>query len=336
MKIAIITLTPQGKGLAWKLVQILENDQTVIQVDHYHKEVKETLRKIFHEYDCILGIMATGIMVRSICNLIRDKTTDPSILIMDEKATHVISLLSGHLGGGNEFTMKIARVMGAEPVITTATDVNGKMGIDTLARKYFMELDEPEKIVLINKALVEGEAVELGVPPQLEYLFDDEFVEKTYQKVPSTDNLVASDGTEVVLYPKKLVVGIGARRGISQDAVLNAVNQACSELEIPVGRIDVMATAEPKKNETGILEVVEKLQLKLEVVSLDELKKFNHPEIQESPFVMKTFGVPGICEPTALYVAGASSRLVYRKKSFDKVTVAVAVSCLGRSGTNFF
>lgn len=332
MKIAIITLTPQGKGLAGKLVQILENDQTVIQVDHYHKEVKETLIKIFHQYDCILGIMATGIMVRSICHLIMDKTTDPSILIMDEKATHVISLLSGHMGGGNEFTMKIAGAMGGEPVITTATDVNGKIGIDTLARKYFMELDEPEKIVLINKALVEGEAVELGVPPQFEYLFDDEFVEKTYQKVPSTDNLVASsNGTEVVLYPKKLVVGIGARRGISHDAVLNAVDQACSELEIPVERIDVMATAEPKKKETGILEAVEKLQLELEVVSLDKLKKFNHPEIQESPFVMKTFGVPGICEPTALYVAGESSRLVYRKKSFDKVTVAVAVSGLGRS-----
>lgn len=327
MKLAIITITPQGERLARKIAQKLDNDPTVLQMDLYQKQVKETLRKIFHEYDCILGIMAAGIMVRSICNLIKGKTTDPSILVMDEKATHVISLLSGHLGGGNEFALKIAGTMGAEPVITTATDVNGKMGIDTLAFKYFMEVDEPKKIIHINKAIVNNETVELAVPTAFGYLFDDELVKKTYKKVQSTDKLEANvDDNKVVLTPRKVVVGVGARRGISQDAVFNAVSNVCRELKIPVERIDTLATAEPKKNEVGILEAARKLQKELKVISLEDLKKFKHPEITESPFVMKTFGVPGICEPTALIGAGKWSRLIYRKKSFDKVTVSVAVS----------
>ena len=82
------------------------------------------------------------------------------------KKQNVISILSGHLGGGNDFTMKIANHTGARPVITTATDVNCKLGIDALAHKYFI-LDNPSKIMKINKALVSGEKIELRVMPRL-------------------------------------------------------------------------------------------------------------------------------------------------------------------------
>ncbi len=318
--------------MAQELSLKLEDDPTIIQVDLYHKQIQQTLKKIFHEYDCILGIMASGIMVRSICHLIKDKTKDPSILIMDEKSTHVVSLLSGHLGGGNEFTMKIAESVGGEPVITTATDVNGKIGIDALARKYFMEVDEPSTILHINKALVDDEKVELRVPPRFNYLFDDELVKKTYEmvsyeNVPSLDKVEACfKDTKVILTPKKVVVGVGSRKGVSKDQILFAVGETCRDLAIPVERIDFIATAEPKKDEPGILEAAEELGVELVVVSLDELKNFNHPEISESPFVRKTFGVPGVCEPAALFAAGKQASLVYRKNSFNKVTVAVAIS----------
>lgn len=327
MKLAIITLTPQGEKLAKQLSQKLENDPTVLQVDLYHKQVQQTLNKIFQEYDCILGIMASGIMIRSICHLLEDKTKDPSILVMDEKAAHVVSILSGHLGGGNSFTIKIAELIGAEPVITTATDVNCKMGIDTLARKYFMELDKPSSIVYINKALVNHKKVKLAVPAQFEYLFDDELVKKTYAKISSSDKLEACfNETKIILTPRRIVFGVGARKGVSTESVLSAVDRACQDLGIPPERIDFLSTAEPKKNESGILEAAEKLGVELEVVSLNKLKKFDHPDVSESPFVRKTFGVPGICEPVALYVAGEQASLIYRKTSFNKVTVAVAVS----------
>lgn len=327
MKLAIITLTVQGEKLARELSHKLENDPTVLKVDLYHKQVKTTLKEIFHKYDCILGIMASGIMIRSVCPIIKDKTSDPAILIMDEKAGHVISILSGHLGGGNGFTEKIAGLTGAEPVITTTTDVNGKMGIDALARKYFMEVDNLSNILQINKALVNGENVELRVPQRFEYLFDDELVKSSYDPGLSSDKIEATfKDTKITLTPLKIVVGIGARKGVSREAVLAAARQACSDLDIPPGRIDLIATAEPKKDEASILEAAEELGVELEVVSLDQLKDIEHWEISESTFVMKTFGVPGICEPAALFAAGDKASLIYRKTSFNKVTVAVAVS----------
>lgn len=330
MKIAIITLTVQGEKLARQLSKKLENDHTVLQVDLYHKQVKATLKEIFPNYDCILGIMASGIMIRSICPLINDKTVDPAILVMDEKAGHVISILSGHLGGGNGFALKIADLTSAVPVITTATDANDKLGIDALARKYFLKVDDPSCILQINKALVNAEMVKLKVPPRFEYFFNDEQVKNSYEQAreqpSSSDKIEASFQDEnITLTPKKIVVGVGARKGVSREEVLSAISKACQDLGIPLKRIDLIATAEPKKDEAGISEAVEELDLDLEVVPLDKLKGFKHPEISVSPFVQKTFGVPGICEPVALFAAGEHSSLIYRKTSFNKVTVAVAV-----------
>lgn len=331
MKIAIITLTSQGKNLARLLNKKLKNDPTVLQTDLYHKQVKATLKEIFHEYDCILGIMASGIMIRSICPLIKDKTVDPAILLMDEKAEHVISILSGHLGGGNDFTMKIANHTGARPVITTATDVNCKLGIDALAHKYFMELDNPSKIMKINKALVSGEKIELRVMSRLKYLFKDELVNNSYkqiigQSLPSNKIEASFDDTKITLTPKKLVVGLGARKGVPCDMVLDAVSKACQDLGIPLERIDLIATGEPKNDEIGIIEAADGIGLNLRVVTLEELKSFKHPQISKSQFVQKTFGVPGICEPAALLAAGENARLIYRKTKFNKVTIAIAVS----------
>lgn len=335
MKLAIITVTFQGRELARRLSHLLEQDHTILVIDIFHKNVKKTLIEIFHQYDCILGIMASGIMIRSICPLMKNKLTDPAVLIMDEGGKHIISFLSGHFGGGNHFALKIAEVIGADPVITTATDVQGKMGIDTLARKYFFTLKDPFNVVVINQALVNGEMVQLAVSPQFEYLFKDDMVKKSYVKVKSSISPICYDNFSpkacydnkcVFLTSNKLVMGIGARRNVSKNLVMAAVKETLHDLEIPSERIDVIATAEPKKEEKGILDVTEELGKPLEVVSLELLKNFKHPDYSESAWVRETFGVPGVCEPAALLVAGESSRLIYRKRAFKKVTIAVAIS----------
>ena len=123
--------------------------------------LNQTLKNIFHSYDYIIGIMASGIMIRSICSLIKNKKDDPAVLIIDEKGKHVISLISGHLGGGNDFSMKIANIIEAEPVITTSTDINNKFGIDCLARKYYLEIDDISKIKIINSALLNNEKLNI-------------------------------------------------------------------------------------------------------------------------------------------------------------------------------
>ena len=326
MRIAIISVTSAGQKIASDLGLTLEMDPSVFQVDLFHKNVKSTLNSIYSKYDCILGIMATGIMVRSVCHLIQNKFDDPAILVMDEKSKHIISLLSGHYGGANSLSLKLADITGSDPVITTATDVNNKMGIDTLAHKYYMDIENPSIIININKALVEGFKVKLAVPPNYEYLFQDELLKNSYDMYSSDKIQVVFHEHESYLTPKKIVLGVGSRKGVSTDAVLSAINKVCHNLGIPPERIDIMVTADIKRNETGILKAGDDLSLPLKFVSLDDLKKFKHPQISESSFVRRMFGVPGICEPVSLMLAGENSKLLYRKKAFDKVTVAMAVS----------
>ena len=113
MKIAIISVTNKGKLLSKKLKNILDKDSTVILTDIYYKNVKKSMPILFDKYDAIIGIMASGILIRSIAPLINSKITDPAILNIDENGKYVISVLSGHMGGANKLTVKIANLINA-------------------------------------------------------------------------------------------------------------------------------------------------------------------------------------------------------------------------------
>lgn len=331
MKIAIITITPNSQDIASKILENLADDPTVTGIDIFHKNVKKTLQSVFSKYDCIIGIMASGIMVRNICGLLESKLEDPAVLVMDDAGKHVISLLSGHFGGANEITKKIAEITGANPVITTATDVHGKLGIDSLAKKYYLDIKNPEGIKSINSALVRDEFPELFVPLIFSFILDDPQVKSSYNLVESGENnlKVLFEDTEIILKPKKFVVGVGARRDISKQNVEGAITSAMSTLKLPVARIDVISTGEMKRNEEGIIEMVSEFNIPLEIVPLDKFKKFNYDGYSKSSFVKKKFGIYGVCEPAALITAGGNSRLVLKKTSFNGVTVAIAVASKG-------
>lgn len=328
MKIAIITITEDSQKLAESLKDKLNNDPTVITVKLFHKNIKNALKDIFQEYDCILGIMAAGIMIRNICPLIKNKIEDPAVLVMDDQGKHLISLLSGHFGGANDISLKIAEFFGADPVITTATDVHGKMGIDSLARKYYLNIDNHKNIRNINSALIHDENVELYVPPRYEFIFKDNMVKDSYNKQGSlNNNLRAVYGEKsIILTPKKIVFGIGARKGASKRKVIDAINEVVKILKLIPERIDALATGEMKKDEMGIIQTAEDLNIPLEIVSVDQIKSLDHPDCSSSSFVEKEFGIPGVSEPAALIAAGENSRLIFKKTAYDGITIAVAVS----------
>jgi cobalt-precorrin 5A hydrolase len=328
MKIAIITITKDAQKLALNLADELKLDPTVISIKIFNKNVKKALNDVFNEYDCILGIMAAGIMVRNICTLIKNKMEDPAVLVMDDQGNHVISLLSGHFGGANDIALKIAKISAAEPVITTSTDVHGKMGIDSLARKYYLDIDDYKKIKVINSALIINKKVDLFVPSRYEFIFRDPMVNKSYNKFESLNNDLKAiyEEDSIILKPKKIVFGIGARKGISKDKVLNAVYETIKLLKLYPERIDSFATGEMKKDELGIVEIASFLEVPLEIVTVDQIKSFRGHDLSFSEFVEEKFGIPGVCEPAALIVAGENSRLIFKKTSYNGVAVAVAVS----------
>jgi cobalt-precorrin 5A hydrolase len=328
MRLAIISITKKGVLLSDRLHHELSADPTVIQVDLYVGDVKDTFMKIYNDYDCIIAIMASGIVVRTICNLIKNKETDPAILVIDENGKNVISLLSGHLGGANDYTLKVSQALNANPVITTSTDVSNKMGVDTLARKYWLSLNNLNIVKALNRAITDGQILDLYLPTRYDFVEDDEIARDTYKFHYWDDNHIRVDFEEIslILNPLTLVAGVGSRRGVSQKQVLNCFEDAVTVLNIPMDRLDVIATGEMKKDEDGIMEAAWTLGIPVEVVSVDALEIYTHPDLKPSLLVEKKFGVVGVAEPSALITAGDSSRLILSKTSKNGVSVAIAIS----------
>lgn len=336
MKIAILSVSKKGYDLSLKIKKLLGDDSTIIRCDIYHKDVKNNFNLIFNEYDSIIAIMASGILIRSISDLIVSKTTDPAVLNIDDNGNFVISMLSGHLGGANRLTIKIAELIDATPVITTSTDVNKKLGIDVLARDLYLSIDDTHEILHFNKSILEGKEVAFTVNSNgnYDYLFNY-LNENTLEmdvsiyfssRINDGEIEVVCDNHKIMLIPRRVVFGIGCRRGKSKDEINEAVNNVLTDLNMDKSRITMFSSAEIKKDEKGILDLSEEFNIPVNFVELDKLALFKSDDIQESEFVRSKFGIAGVCEPSALITAGYDSELIYKKTAFDGVTVSVALS----------
>lgn len=336
MKIAIISVSKKGLKLALDLKEKLDNDSTIIKADLFHKNVKKYLKIAFYEYDAIIAIMASGILIRSIAPYIDSKITDPAVLNIDDNGKFVISTLSGHLGGANKLSEKIASLIDATPVITTSTDVNKKLGIDVIAKDLYLSIDDTNEILHFNKAILNDEEVSFTVNPEsnFDYLFDylnnitlEINVSIMFSSKVNTDEIyVQHDGHEMVMKEKKVVVGIGCRRGKTCEEIYKGYEKSLNDLNIHKSRVNAIASAEIKKDEKGILDLANNLNLEVNFVDLDRLKLFESKDIQKSEFVKSKFGIYGVCEPSALITAGFDSKLIYKKTSYDGVTISIAIS----------
>ena len=333
---AIISVSDKGKTLALKLKDKLDDDSTIIRCDLYHKNVKNYFPVLFYEYDAIIAIMASGILIRSIAPLVESKVTDPAVLNIDDNGNFVISTLSGHLGGANELAHKISGLIDATPVITTSTDVNKKLGIDVLAKDLYLTIDNTKEILYFNKAILEGHELSFTINPNknFDYLF--EYLNNNtleinlsiyYSSKISVDEVhVEVDEHKIILKEKKIVVGIGCRRGKECEKIYDGLKKSLDDLNILPSRVNMLTSAEIKKDEKGILELSDKLEIPVEFVKIDKLKLFESRDVTKSDFVYSKFGIYGVCEPSALIMAGFDSKLIYKKTSYDGITISIAVS----------
>lgn len=167
MNTAYFYLTDEGGKLAHKLAAAHPGDI-------YNKEnFKENLRAGFDRYDSLVCIMATGIVVRILAPLIVHKTSDPAVVVLDQKGKYAISLLSGHLGGANDLAREMAAISGGEAVITTATDVAGELSFDTFAKKYDMAIENIGQLKHISGALLSGKKVNVFTDKNVAELYSE-------------------------------------------------------------------------------------------------------------------------------------------------------------------
>ncbi|MFF7895601.1 precorrin-3B C(17)-methyltransferase [Streptomyces sp. NPDC007907] len=270
----------------------------------YEGPVGDAVRTAFAQCEQLVCFLATGAVVRLVAPLLSGKTEDPGVVCVDEGGRFAVSLLGGHAGGANELALEVGDLLGAEPVVTTATDAVDLPGLDTLG------LPVEGDVAAVSRALLDGEAVALRaevawpLPPL-------PVAEAGSYTIRLTDRLVEAAEREVVLRPPTLVVGVGASRGAPTEEVLGLVEDALREAGLAVASVAELATVDAKAEETGIVEAARRLGVPLVTYSAQELAGVDVPNPSDAP--LAAVGTPSVAEAAAL--VGGGALLVPKRKS---------------------
>lgn len=335
-KTAIYALTAKGVEIAHELVILLRADCYVL--DRYATEddisfesLKDVVAGKFSEYEAHVFIAASGIAVRMIAPFLKSKDVDPAVVVVDQEGQFAVSLVSGHLGGANELARLIGDKIGAAPVITTATDCAGVPSMDLIARDQGLIIGDIGLIKHINAAILDCGQVPVYDPDgylDLSDLADYFYVVDDVDVLSRSRCGVAVDWHRrelpervLALYPQCLSLGVGCRRGVPANEILELVFRVISESGIAPESIFCMGSIDAKSDEGGMIEAAEVLGLDLKFFSaaeLDEIEVAN-----PSGMVMKHMGVGGVCEAAAMKLANATQILIPKTKS-ARVTAAIA------------
>lgn len=283
-------------------------------------ELKAWCGDIWERADGIVFIGAAGIAVRAIAPYVKSKLTDPAVIVCDERGNFVISLLSGHIGGGNELARRIAGLTGGTPVITTATDVNNKFAVDMFAKNNGLYISSMEKAKEISAAVLQGRTV--GFITSLPHGELPECLVKDEREINIEIGHKAVCKNSLLLVPRNVYLGIGCKRGAESGAIENAVNSFLKRNELHPRAIAGIGTIDIKKDEKGLKEYASDKGFELGCYSADELNSLSG-SFSGSKFVEKTTGVDCVCERAAL-LASVGGRLIAAKYAENGVTVAAA------------
>lgn len=342
-KIAILSITQNGKSLGLNIKNniknadlyfikrdIVENETNVI---HINKRLKDFVPEIFNQYDYIIFIMATGIVIRTIAPLVVSKFSDPAILVTDEKGKNIISLLSGHMGGANEMTLYISDLINSNPVITTATDINEKSSLDMIAKKLNAHIDNfRDNVLKINSMIVNNEKVGLFVDGN--YLVDTRgFVLDEKNTLKDIDNIVVisnkvsidtnldfSNKNIIKVVPKDIVIGIGCRRDTDSEYMKDSLVDFLEQQNIDINAIKEIGSIDVKKDEKAILNISKYLRVPFKIFTKDEISQVDYL-YDKSEWVKKSVGVYSVAEPVAHLLSNGN--LIVKKHKYKGITFSI-------------
>ena len=321
MKIAILPLTSGGKKLAEKIVKEAEN----IHLLPKEQTVVETLKENWSYYDGFICIMAAGIVVRAIAPLLRDKISDPCVLVMDEKGQHVVSLLSGHLGGGNQLAKHIAQLTDGTAVITTASDTLELVALDIWAREQNLTAEKRKTFTKASSRLVNNGSLKLFSDLDLESLPKGLILtdlREDAELIITNKKISLADDEPPVLYPRNLVVGVGCNRGTPAHEFEEALSELIDDLGLARYSIKNLASIDVKNDEVGLIEFAARNSWPITFYRREEINTVEK-DITVSHAALKAVGAVGVAEPTALLSANTNI-LLSRKRKWQNITMAVA------------
>lgn len=346
MDTAYFYLTEEGRSLAEKLAS--SHPGHIYGKDNF----KENLKKAFTNYDYLVCIMATGIVVRILAPLIVHKTSDPGVVVLDQKGRHAISLLSGHLGGANDLAREMAAISGGDPVITTATDVAGELSFDSFAKARHMAIENISQLKHISGALLSGR--QIAVITDYSFPELDEAASQGKMRIISSGEyhqnnvkdlfdgpvpaVVISEGLQLpeteytdlfspVLYlrPRTICAGIGCKRNMEAAPIEEALLKVLKEERLSPLSLKCISTIPLKSNEPGILTTANHLKVPVEIIDTEEIEQLDLKalHISSSDFVAEQTGVLSVSTASS-YLASGKGEIIRDKAKFKGITIALS------------
>ena len=275
--------------------------------------------------------------IRLIAPHIKDKKTDPAVIVIDDKAQFVISVLSGHLGGANELSNDIAQKINAVPVITTAADVNKTIAVDLVGKEFGWRIDGDDTVTILSAFMVNKEKIGVFQNVGNRDWWKKEFPRNVF-KYDSFDELknsqskrfliISDQGVDdkilentVVYRPQTLVVGVGLHWDTSKETIKSGLETSLQKFNLSSKSIARFVSIKKEKDIVGLIELGKEMNIPVEYIDREELATIDTPNPSKT---VQTFeGTPSVSEAAA--IKSSQGELVVEKQKFPpNLTIAIA------------
>ena len=347
--IAIIAITKNGIHTAdllkksfpsWKIFVPSKFREEGRDIEWFDESTILKIKELFENHSALVCIFSLGAVIRLISPHMKDKKTDPAVVVIDDTAKFVISTLSGHLGGANELTEKISSVLNAIPVITTAADVNKTIAVDLLGKEFGWEIDDNSSVTKVSAFMVNEEKIgvfqEAGEKdwwlPKKE-LPKNVHIYKSFNELLESDCkgfLIISDkiidnkeiqNRSVIYRPKTLVVGVGLHWDTGKDTIREGMNFCMSKFNLSPRSITKFASIKKEADVKGLQELSEEMNVSIEYFDKSVLSTINIPN--PSDVVQTLEGTASVSEASAIKASGGEI-IVQKHKFPPNLTIAIA------------
>jgi cobalamin biosynthesis protein CbiG len=331
-RIVVVGVSRAGAELAARIAGGLPGAEVVVHAAD--APIGRVLPRLFRDPSVrgLVVVLAVGATVRLLAPWLRGKDLDPAVVAVDDRGQYAVALVSGHRGGANALARQVADAIGAEAVITTASDVNGHLAVDLLGAEDGWRIEaSPEALRQAAAAVVNGLPVGLyqdvgrrvDCQPPVRPLASLEQRDDLAALLVITDRRVETlVPAQVVYRPPSLVVGVGCSSGASAADVLETIEGALHQGGLASSSLTLLATIDRRAAEPGVLAAAEALDVPIRAFAAADLAQVTGLPTP-SEVVQAAVGAPGVCEPAALLASGASRLLVPKVKT-ARATAAIA------------
>mgnify|MGYP001107099367 FL=1 len=344
-KVSVLAITKNGINIGEKLKELFPNWDIFVpsklsnenkSIIWYSEPTSDKIIELFKNSNALICLFSLGAVIRLIAPYLKDKKTDPAVIVIDDKTNFVISVLSGHIGGANELTQEISEKLNALPVITTAADVNKTIAVDLVGREFGWKIDDETTVTKISAHMVNAEPI--GV-------FQQTGNKKWYKELPknvtiynsleelkksnSKAYLIISDtiidnelAQESVIYrPQSLVIGIGLHWDTTKDTIKDGIEHCLKKFNLSSKCIAKLVSIKKPEDVQGLIDLGKEMKIPVEYVNREELAEIITPNPSNT---VKAFeGTASVSEAAAIKIS--NGELIVEKQKFPpNLTVAIA------------